>query len=65
MSDQIIGPTAVDKLKSFRLDREDRLVSALRIIANLTPEMIDVLPLDQAFTTIRYMTKIARDALKE
>jgi hypothetical protein len=42
-----------------------RLRAALQEIANLTPEMIDVMPLDRAFSTVRQMTKIARDALKQ
>lgn len=42
----------------------ERMRDALKEIANLTPEMIDVLPLDQAFRRLRDATKIARDALK-
>ena len=43
----------------------ENLRSALREIARLKPEMIDVLPLDQAFSRLRQITKIATAALKE
>ena len=36
---------------------------ALQQIADLTPEMIDTLPLDRAFRSLRDATKIARQAL--
>jgi hypothetical protein len=43
----------------------ERLQEALTKIANLTPEMIDVLPLDRAFRSLRDATKIARNALTD
>lgn len=47
------------------LAENERLRAALNKIANLTPEMIDVLPLDQAFRSLRDATKIASGALAD